>query len=140
MAVSSARGRFRLGIITLRNQTAGANEGTIAYTLAALKDWTFLLGPGWLVGWGNGLMLGYLMYRSGLVPPRLAIFGLVGGPLIILTGTLAMFDVIQNGGSVMGLATAPEFIWELGLGIYPIIWGFRASSPILAADRNAPAY
>jgi hypothetical protein len=128
-----------LSIVTLSRENAGANEGTIAYTLAALKDWTFLLGPGWVVGWGNGLILGYLMYRSGLVPPRLAIFGLVGGVLIILTGTLAMFDVIENGGSVMGLATAPEFIWELGLGIYPIIWGFRPSSPILAADRNAYA-
>ena len=106
-----------LSIVTLAQENAGANEGTIAYTLAALKDWTFLLGPGWVVGWGNGLILGYLMYRSRLVPPRLALFGLVGGPLIILTGTLAMFDVIEQGGSVMGLATAPEFIWELGLGI-----------------------
>ena len=59
-----------LGIITLRNQVAGASEGTVAYTLAAIKDWTFLLGPGWVVGWGNGLILGYLMYRSGLVPRR----------------------------------------------------------------------
>src|ERR687883_1286675 len=56
-----------LGIITLRNQIAGAAEGTTAYTLAAIKDWTFLLGPGWVVGWGNGLILGYLMYRSDLV-------------------------------------------------------------------------
>ena len=79
------------------------------------------------------------MYRSGLVPPRLAIFGLVGGPLIILSGTLALFGVIQQGGSVQGLATIPEFIWELGLGIYRIVWGFRASSPILAPDRNAYA-
>ena len=91
------------------------------------------------MGWGNGLILGYLMYRSGLVPPRLALFGLVGGALIILTGTLALFDVIEQGGSVQGVATAPEFIWELGLGIYPIVWGFRASSPILAADQNAYA-
>src|ERR1035437_3914041 len=59
-----------LGIITLRNQVAGPSEGTVAYTLAAIKDWTFLLGPGWVVGWGNGLILGYLMYRSGLVPRR----------------------------------------------------------------------
>ena len=59
-----------LGIVTLRQQTAGAAEGTVAYTLAAIKDWTFLLGPGWVVGWGNGLILGYLMYRSGLVPRR----------------------------------------------------------------------
>ena len=59
-----------LGIITLRNQVAGPSEGTVAYTLAAIKDWTFLLGPGWVVGWGNGLILGYLMYRSGLVRDR----------------------------------------------------------------------
>jgi hypothetical protein len=128
-----------LTIVTLSQENAGSDEGTIAYTLAALKDWTFLLGPGWVVGWGNGLILGYLMYRSELVPPRLALFGLVGGPLIILTGTLAMFGVIEKGGSVMGLATAPEFIWELGLGIYPIIWGFRASSPILTGDWDAYA-
>src|SRR3954453_2673814 len=75
-----------LGIITLRNQAAGPSEGTVAYTLAAIKDWTFLLGPGWVVGWGNGLILGYLMYRSGLVPPRAAWLGLIGGPLIILSG------------------------------------------------------
>jgi hypothetical protein len=42
-----------LGIVTLRNQAAGASEGTVAYTLAAIKDWTFLLGPGWVVGWGE---------------------------------------------------------------------------------------
>ena len=50
-----------VGIITLHRESAGANEGTIAYTLAAIKDWTFLLGPGWVVGWGNGLILGYMM-------------------------------------------------------------------------------
>jgi Domain of unknown function (DUF4386) len=76
-----------LGIITLRNQIAGPSEGTVAYTLKAIKDWTFLLGPGWVVGWGNGLILGYLMYRSGLVPRRTAWLGLVGGPLIIVSGT-----------------------------------------------------
>src|ERR687884_1294856 len=72
-----------LGIITLRNQVAGASEGTVAYTLAAIKDWTFLLGPGWVVGWGNGLILGYLMYRTELVPRRAAWLGLIGGAPII---------------------------------------------------------
>src|ERR1700749_1235478 len=46
-----------LGIITLHQQVAGASEGPVAFTLAALKDWTFLLGPGWVVGWGNGVLL-----------------------------------------------------------------------------------
>src|SRR5213076_1152108 len=81
-----------LGIVTLRQQVAGVNEGTVAYTLAGIKDWTFLLGPGWVVGWGNGLILGYLMYRSRLVPRRMCWLGLIGGPLIIITGTAILFS------------------------------------------------
>src|SRR5437763_2409420 len=75
-----------VGIVTLRQETAGANEGTVAYTLAAIKDWTFLLGPGWVVGWGNGLILGYLIYRTQLVPRPWPWLGLVGGPVIIISG------------------------------------------------------
>ena len=128
-----------LGIITLRNEVAGASEGTVAYTLAAIKDWTFLLGPGWVVGWGNGLILGYLMYRSELVPRRAAWLGLVGGPLLIVTGTAIMLggdhpsDTLR---SLQGLATIPEFLWELFLGVYCTLKGFRPSSPILRADTR----
>src|SRR5919109_4895444 len=127
-----------LTVVTLGQETAGADAGAIGYALAALKDWTFLLGPGFVVGWGNGLILGYLMYGSGLVPRGLAMFGLVGGPLIILSGTLVMFDVADLHGTVQGLATIPEFIWELGLGIYATVWGFKPS-PILAGyERDFP--
>jgi Domain of unknown function (DUF4386) len=128
-----------LGIITLRNQVAGAAEGTIAYTLAAVKDWTFLLGPGWVVGWGNGLILGYLMYRSELVPRRAAWLGLIGGPLIIVSGTAVMFGSDHPSNtlrSLQGLATIPEFLWELFLGVYCTVKGFRPSSPILRADTR----
>ena len=114
-----------LSIVSLSQEDAGGEEGAIAYTLAEIKDWTFLLGPGWVVGVGNGLILGYLMYRSGLVPRWLATLGLIGGPLIVLTGTLVMFGVDRPSGPLQGIATIPEFIWELGLGIYPLIWGFR---------------
>jgi len=123
-----------LGIVTLQKEAAGANEGTVAYTLAAIKDWTFLLGPGWVVGWGNGLILGYLMYKSGLVPRRMTWLGLVGGPLIIFSGTLVMFGVADAGGALQGLATIPEGLWELSLGLYCTVKGFRPSSPILRAD------
>ena len=128
-----------LGIITLRNQTAGASEGTVAYTLAAIKDWTFLLGPGWVVGWGNGLILGYMMYRSGLVPRRATWLGLIGGPLIILSGTLIMLGGNHPGSTLRGVqavTTAPEFLWELFLGIYCLVWGFKPSSPLLRADTR----
>ena len=131
-----------LGIVTLQKEVAGTAEGTVAYTLAAIKDWTFLLGPGWVVGWGNGLILGYLMYSSGLVPRKMTWLGLVGGPLIIISGTLVLFGVADAGGTLQGLATIPEALWELSLGIYCSVKGFKPSSPILrrdTADRGASA-
>ena len=124
-----------LGIITLRNQAAGASEGTVAYTLAAIKDWTFLLGPGWFVGWGNGMILGYLMYRTGLVPRRAAWLGLVGGPLIVISGTIVMFGGNHPSSglhSLQGVLSIPEIAWELFVGVYCTIWGFRRAAPILS--------
>jgi hypothetical protein len=130
-------------VVTLqRNPSAGSDAtlGSIAYALAATKDWTFLLGPGFVVGIGNGLLLGYLMYRSGLVPRRMAVLGLVAGPLIIISGVAVMFGLAQAGGPLQGVATIPEFIWELFLGIYPLVWGFRAA-PVLRGDTGArPAF
>ncbi len=125
-----------LGLATLQQETAGASEGTVAYTLAAIKDWTFLLGPGWVVGWGNGLSLGYMLYRTGLVPRRMAWLGLVGGPLIIISGTVVMFGGDHGAGSFQGLATIPEALWELFLGVYCTIWGFRRDAPILSGSAS----
>jgi hypothetical protein len=77
--------------------------------------------------------------KSGLVPRPLAALGLIGGPLIVLSGTLVLFDVIDQGGTGQGLATIPEFFWELGLGLYATVKGFRAS-PVLTGERErAPA-
>ena len=66
------------------------------------------------------------------MPRRLAIFGLIGGPLLIVAGTLVIFDVIKAGGPVQGLMTIPEAFWELSIGIYLIVKGYRTSSPALA--------
>jgi hypothetical protein len=125
-----------LSVVTLSQQDAGGDEGAIAYTLAALKDWTFLLGPGFIVGLGNGLMLGYLMYASGLMPRGLAVLGLIGGTLVCISGILVMFGVDHPSGTLQGIATIPEFIWELSLGLYPLIWGFRRVRIVDEYDRE----
>ena len=125
-----------LGIATLQQENAGAAEATVAYTLAALKDWTFLLGPGWLVGWGNGLILGYMMYRTQLVPRPWTWLGLIGGPLIIISGTIVLFGGNPASSALKGPAAIPEALWELFLGVYCTIWGFRRDAPILS--RSAP--
>ena len=129
---------FVLGVVGLRHDLPSANDA--AFTLAALKDWTFLFGPGLIVPWGNGLILGYLMYKSGLVPRRMAWFGLIGGPLLLLGSFGTLFDWWDAGSTVPSIAVIPEIIWEAFLGIYCTIWGFRKDSPILSRDdaRNEP--
>jgi hypothetical protein len=123
-----------LAITTLRDD--GGNPGTlteIGKALVAVHDWTFVLGPGFVVGIGNGLMLGYLMYRSGLVPRGMTWLGLIGGPLVCISGVLVIFGVFDQGGAGQGIFTIPEFLWEASLGLYLLFKGFRASSPLLAA-------
>ena len=120
---------FILGVISLRQDSPDAAE--LAVSLAALKDWTFLFGPGFTVPLGNGLILGYLMYRSGLVPRRMAWLGMIGGPLLFISSTGDLFEWWETGSTIPGLFVIPEFIWEAFLGIYCAIWGFRKDSPIL---------
>jgi Domain of unknown function (DUF4386) len=121
-----------LAISTLRQDAPSGTNAALGQGIFAVYEWTFRLGPGVIVGVGNGLILGWLMYTSGLVPPRLAMFGLVGGPLIIISGALVILGAIPAGGAVQTLMTIPEFIWELGIGIYLIVKGYRTSSPALA--------
>ncbi len=124
-----------LSVVTLRQEAAGAAGAEAASLLAvgnslvAVKDWTFLLGPGFFVGVGNGLMLGYLMYKSALVPRAMAMLGLIGGPLIIASGVGVLFGVIEAGSVVQTIATLPEFLWEgFVLGIWLIVRGFNPSA------------
>jgi hypothetical protein len=125
-----------LAIATLQTEHAGGAEGTVAYTLAAIKDWTFLLGPGWMVGVGNGLILGYMMYRTRLVPRPWPWIGMIGGSLLLIAGTITLFGGNPADDTFKGPATLPEAAWELFLGIYCTIWGFRRDAPILSeTDR-----
>ncbi len=133
-----------LTLVTLRQDFSGASDAEsgslmmVGNALGALHGWTFQLGPGFVVGVGNGLLLGYMMYRSGLVPRGLAVLGLVGGPLICVSGAAVMFGVIDAGSAWQLVATIPEFFWELGFGVYLIVKGFKPSP--VTAGMGAPAH
>jgi len=114
-----------LTVLTVQPGSAGT-----ARTLIGLHDWTFDLGPGFVVGIGNGMLLGYMMYRSDLVPRGLAMFGLIGGPLLVIAGTLVVFGVFAGDSSIKSLLSIPEIIWEAGLSLYLLFKGFR-ESPVL---------
>lgn len=124
-------------VVTLRQQAAGADAASltlVGQALVAMKNWTFLLGPAFVGVLGTGLMLGYLMYRSGLVPRPMAVLGLIGGVLVCVSGSAVLLGALEQGGSAQTLATMPEFFWELSLGIYLTVKGFK---PAAAASQPA---
>ena len=129
-----------LAVVSLRIDPPTSDAGSltaVGASLVAVRDWTFLLGPGLLgAGLGNGILLGYLMYASGLVPRRMAILGLVGGPLVCLSGIAVLLGVIDQGGTWQGLATIPEILWEASLGLWLISKGFDPSRPADLESRT----
>jgi hypothetical protein len=70
------------------------------------------------------------MYSSGLMPPRLAMLGVIGGPLIFASSIAVLFGAYdQNGAHIV--FSVPEAAFEASFAIYLIVKGFRPS-PILA--------
>ena len=109
---------------------SGADAAALAVqgnSLVATYEWAFLFGPGFFAGFGNGLILGYLMYRTGLLPRRMAMIGLVGGPLIIISFGLILFGVYKNGSGASSLLGLPEIVWEASLAVYCAWKGFKRS-------------
>ena len=131
-----------LAVVTLRQDAvAGADAGSLlalGQSLVTIHDWTFLLGPGFVVGIGNGMLLGYLMYRSRLVPRPMAMLGLIGGPLVCLSGIAVMFGAFEAGSAPQFLATIPEIAWEASLGIYLLAKGLK-TSPSRSPNARATA-
>jgi hypothetical protein len=132
-----------LSVVTLRNDVAGtagadpASLGTIGSTLAATYDWTFLLSQS-LMPVFNALCLGYVLYRSGLVPRILPILGFIGAPLL-LASDIAVFFGADRGSLFVAGAFLPIAVWELSLGIYLTVRGFKpaAVAALTSTDRNS---
>jgi hypothetical protein len=127
-----------LSVVTLRQEAAGADAGSlvaVGESLVAIHDWTFLIGPG-LVPGVNGILLGYLMYASRLVPRPLALLGLVGGPLLFASGSAILLGVIEAGSVWQGISTLPVAAFEVLLSIWLIVRGFNPSAPLLTASAT----
>jgi hypothetical protein len=128
-------------VVTLRDDFGGADTDSASlsiagHTLVALHDWTFLLGPQFGAGFGNGILLGYLAYRSGLVPRRMALLGLIGGPLAFVGGVLVLFGAIEDPSGALFAFTIIEIVWEASLAIYLTVKGYRPS-PLLTEASPA---
>lgn len=131
-----------LAVVTLRRDLAGSgtDPATLVVagkTLVAIHKGTFLLGPAFCSGIESGLMLGYLMYRSGLVPRPIAVLGLAGGTLAFAAATAELFGVFPQVSGTAFILTFPEALFEFLLGIWLTFKGFLPSPVTAAITRPA---
>jgi Domain of unknown function (DUF4386) len=126
-----------LSLVTLRQDlgaAAGANAAALVTTGAAhvaIYKWTFLLSQSLMPGI-NALLLGSLMYRSRLVPRVIPVVGLIGAPFLICTVIATLFGGMKLGSPEF--AAVPVAAWELSLGLWLVVKGFRPSSITAAID------
>ncbi|GAA3167003.1 hypothetical protein GCM10010531_19600 [Blastococcus jejuensis] len=131
-----------LSVLTLRNDVAGtpgADEAsllTAGHTLAATYEWTFLLSQSLMPAF-NALFLGFVMYRSGLVPRILPLLGLIGAPLLLAADSAIFFGVFDRTGPI-ALAALPIAVWEFSLGVYLTVKGFRPAAVAALASARSP--
>jgi uncharacterized protein DUF4386 len=121
-----------ISVVTALSGASGGEATALAVqgnSLVHTYEWAFEWGPGLVAGIGNGMILGYLMYKSGLVPSRMALLGVIGGPVLALNFVLILAGVYKNGEGPSGILTVPEAAWELSLGIYCAWKGFRPVVP-----------
>jgi hypothetical protein len=131
-----------LTVVTLRKvagDATGAEAASLVTTQGALvgiQNWTFLIGQGLMPGI-NALLLGSLIYRSGLVPRLIPALGLIGGPLMISSVIGQVLGINGQYSAWSVIALLPIFAWEFSLGLWLVFKGFRRSAPLFAAETTA---
>ena len=121
-----------LAVVTLRQDYAGTTGDnatmlvTTGQALVAVRDWTFLLGPG-LMPVFNALLFGTLLYRSRLVPRIIPTVGLIGAPLLLTATLVTFFGHNTQTSSWSAIATLPIAAWELAVGLWMLVKGFNTT-------------
>lgn len=116
---------------------AGSPETSVYQTLGTLllaaSEWTFWMGVS-LVFSITAVILNSLLYRSNLVPRWLSGWGLIGGILYLITGSLGIF-----GFTFGDIYAAPIALQEMVFAVWLIVKGYNVSaiaSPSVSTGGN----
>jgi len=133
-----------LSVVTLQQHFAGATGaqaqslGVTGELLVAMRQWTFLLGPGIMAGF-NDLLLGYILYKSGLVGRVIPIIGLVGAPIVLVGYTVTILGGPGQTSTPGLLCALPVAVFELAVGVYLTVKGFRPAAVAALDGSSVPA-
>src|SRR5919205_2337466 len=132
-----------LSVVTLQHHFAGATGaqeqalGVTGESLVAMRQWTFLLGPGLMAG-VNDLLLGYILYKSGLVGRVIPIIGLVGAPIVLVAYTVTILGGPGQTSTPGLLCALPVAVFEFSVGVHLTVKGFRPAALAALDGRTVP--
>jgi hypothetical protein len=121
-----------LAVVKLRQDAGGAtgaDEASLVTTgqaLVAVRDYTFQFGPN-ISAALNALMIGTILYRSRLVPRILPTMGLLAVVPLLVASVATILGFTHQGSVWFAPGGALIFVWELSLGIYLMVKGFKPS-------------
>ncbi len=126
---------FLLAIVTLHQDGAGSGALVTSHALVALYDRIFLLGQSFMPAVCD-LLLGFLLYKSRLVPRGLSLIGILGGPLLVIGYLAVLFGAIDQHGSMAGLSALLVAVFEFSLGVWLIVKGFDPEAAAALESKN----
>ncbi|WP_432488253.1 DUF4386 domain-containing protein [Kineococcus sp. SYSU DK018] len=129
-----------LALVTLRRERTGDEDGAllaVARALVAVHDWTFLIGPGLVIG-VNSLLLAHLVHRARLAPRWITVLGLVGGPLVFASSTAVLLGLYEQVSTWGFLAALPVAAWEVSFAVRLLAKGFTPPAGERTAAAGAP--
>ncbi len=100
-----------------------AGAVVLADSLKAASDWTGYLGAQMIFSI-SALVLNYAFLRNGLIPRSLAVWGLLGVPLMFASGLLVMFESLNSNASTLNLLVVPLAVQEMVMAVWMIAKGF----------------
>lgn len=117
-----------LALLTIRSQ---AESGLSAHMLVDLHQASFLIGQGLVIS-VNSMVIGRLLWTSGLVPRLIGALGMAGGALVLVGNLLQLFGAIEQGSAWAAPFALVVFAFEISLAGYLVTRGIleRDGSPL----------
>jgi hypothetical protein len=131
-----------LSLLTLSQEfvAAGASDPASFHSsgiiLKAIHDWTFMLGPLFMLGI-NTMMYSYIFYKTRLVPRFISILGMTGATCVFACSLFVMFGVfpqISFWGAILAVPVAAN---EMILAVWLIVKGFNEDAIASIAAKSA---
>lgn len=101
-----------------------ASAAVLAESLKMAGDWTGYLGAQMVFSL-SALVLNWAFLRYGLIPRWLALWGVIGVPLMFASGLLVMFESLNLSASALNLLVVPLAVQEMVMAGWLIVKGLR---------------